>query len=175
MSATPSSKSSRSPASTLSRIGASVSQLQNSHCGYLSPVDDCVRQGLELVSVQLAVEPRPGLSSVVERDFPGLVEGVGRGDAHERAVQRPAGERGRTTSSCCAASSSGIVGVPSRRSVPGIFPVSCVCAGAVEDVVGDLERDPEREAVGSEPGSPPEPSRHAASNSFPVLSAQRSR
>ena len=31
--------------------------------------------------------------------------------------------------------------------MPAIFPVSIVAPGAVEDVVGDLERDAEREAV----------------------------
>src|SRR5439155_9686724 len=39
----------------------------------------------------------------------------------------PPASAARTVSSPCAAYRSGIVGVPSRRSLPGIFPVSCVC------------------------------------------------
>ena len=115
------------------------------------------------------------LASVVECEPPG--SGRARRSRQPARARRRAGRPrapARTTSSCCAASSSGIVGVPSRRSVPAIFPVSIVCAGAVEDVVGDLEGDAEREAVGAERGRRPS-RRHAASNSFPVLSAQRSR
>ena len=47
-------------------------------------------------------------------------------------------------------------------------------AGAVEDVVDDLEGDPEVRAELAAAASPP-PSRHAASKSFAVFSAQRSR
>src|SRR5215472_3876163 len=147
MSATPSSKSSRSPASTLSLIGASVSSSRTAICGLPLPVDDCVRQSLELVSVQLAVETCPGLSSVVERHVPGLLQSAGRRDTHERTVHGAAGERGAYD------------GILLRREQErqGRSPVSEVGAGdlarldggarAVEDVVRDLERDPEREAV----------------------------
>ena len=85
-----------------------------------------MRQGLELVAVQLAVEARPGSRSVVQGNLAGAFERAGRGNAHERALERPAGERGADDVVLCAASRSGSVGVPSRRSVPAIFPVSIV-------------------------------------------------
>src|SRR4051812_34162372 len=111
------------------------------------PVDDCVRQGLELVSVQLAVETGPGLSSVVERHLARLVESARRGNAHERAVHGASGESGSHD------------GIPLRcqQKRQGRRPVAEVGAGdlagldrgtrAVEDVVGYLEGNPERKAV----------------------------
>ena len=148
MRATPSSKSSRSPASDLLPDRRErVERVQNGHVRLPLPVDDCVRQGLELVSVQLAVEARPGLSSVVERHLARLVESAGRGNAHERAVHRPAGERGAHDR----------VPLRGEQERQGRRAVAEVGAGdlagldrgarAVEDVVGDLEGDPEREAV----------------------------
>src|SRR5205085_8927093 len=78
----------------------------------------------------------------------------------------------RTTASSRAARSSGSVGVPSRRSVPATLPVSIV--------------SPEQSSTSStiwnaiprwRPKAPRRapPSRQAASKSFPVFSAQRSR
>src|SRR5579871_5485083 len=95
MSATPSSKSSRSPARIFSRIGASVSSLSRTATTsrLLLSVDYCVGQGLELVAMELSVEACPGLVSVVEGDLPSFVEGACGGDADERAVHRAAGER----------------------------------------------------------------------------------
>ena len=85
--------------------------------------------------------------SVVERHLARLVESAGRGDPHERAVHRPAGER-------CPHDRIPLRGEEERQ---GRRPVTEVGAGdlagldrgarAVEDVVGDLEGDPEREAV----------------------------
>src|SRR5438270_282862 len=52
-----------------------VEPVQNRHVPLFllfMPVDDCVRQGLELLAVKLSVEARPGLSSVVESHLPGL-------------------------------------------------------------------------------------------------------
>jgi hypothetical protein len=47
-------------------------------------------QRLELLP---AVEMLPRLPSVLQRHFPGTLEGSRRRDAHERALERPAGER----------------------------------------------------------------------------------
>ena len=93
--------------------------------------------------------------------------------ARRRAGRRRA--RARTTSSCAAASSSGIVGVPSRRSVPGILPVSCVWPAQSRMSSAIWNAMPRRRRRRRARSSPPEPSRHAASISFPVLSAHRSR
>src|SRR2546429_9612673 len=92
MSATPSSKSSRSPASTFSRIGASVAGVSRTAATCLPlPVDDRVRQRFELVSMQLPVETRAGPASVVQRDLARALQCTGRCDADEDAVQRHAG------------------------------------------------------------------------------------
>src|SRR5438067_3037058 len=146
--ATPSSNSSRSAASTFSRIGASVSSVSRTAMRRLPfPIDHCVSQGLELVAVQFAVETRPGAPSVVEVHLASLLESAGCGDAHEGAVQGAPGE-------CVPDDRITLRGKEERQ---GRRPVAEVGAGdlagldrgarAVEDVVGDLEGDPEREPV----------------------------
>ena len=71
----------------------------------------------------------------------------------------------------CAASSSGSVGVPSRRSVPGTLPVSIVSPVQSRTSSAIWKAMPRRR-----PYSPlPPPRTHAASKSFPVFSEQRSR
>src|SRR5947209_10972139 len=97
--------------------------------------------------MELTIEARPGFSSVVEGDLPGFVEGAGRRDPHERAVHRPAGER----------FADDLVTLGGEEERQGRRAVAEVGAGdlsrldrrpgAVEDVVGDLEGDPERKAV----------------------------
>src|SRR5690349_24792846 len=110
------------------------------------PVDDGVGEGLELVAPQMAVEARSRAAGVVERDLTRRLERAGLGDAHERAVEGAAGQR-----------------APHRRVLArgedqreGRRALAQVGAGdlagldrlarAVEDVVRDLEGDPEREA-----------------------------
>ena len=138
------------------------------------PVDDRVGERLELLAADRAVEAALApLASVVEGGLAGALERAGRGDAR-RARPRAARPRApaRTASSSRAASRSGIVGVPSRRSVPGIFPVSIV-SPAQSRMSSTIWN-----AIPSEPRRTralPPPSTHAASNSLPVLSAQRSR
>src|SRR5262249_59801683 len=56
-------------------------------------IHHCVGQGLELLPMWLRVEVRPRASSVVERCLAGAADGVGRCNTHERAVDRPAGQR----------------------------------------------------------------------------------
>ena len=82
---------------------------------------------VELLARLDAVEAGARLLGVVAGDLARLLDRAGRGDARaalRRAGRRPA--RARTTSSSRAASRSGSVGIPSRRSVPAIFPVSTV-------------------------------------------------
>src|SRR5215210_7100932 len=109
------------------------------------PVDDCVRERLELLPVEAAVEARPRPLSVVERHLMGPLEGAGGGDAHERALHRTAGERRahdpvlpRRQQQRQRRRPLAEVGT---RDLPGLDRVT----GAVEDVVGDLEGDPEVE------------------------------
>ena len=94
--------------------GERVEGVQNGHRGLPLPVDDCVRQGLELVSVQLAVQSGPGLSSVVERHLAGLVERAGR--ARRARARRPSGRRrARRARRRRAAPRAGGAGSASRR------------------------------------------------------------
>src|SRR3954452_2643985 len=93
MSATPSSKYSRSPASTFSRMGASVAGVSRTAATCLPlPVDDRVRQRFELVAMQLPVEARAGSASVVQRDLPRPYEHSCRSTPHEDSVERSAGK-----------------------------------------------------------------------------------
>ena len=132
------------------------------------PVHDGVGERLELLPVGPAVQAFPRLSSVVERHLPGALERAGRGDAHERALDRPARERRahrrrpRARRAGAAASAS-----PSRRSVPATLPVSIVSpeqsrmSSAIWKAMPSLR--PKRPSV------PPEPSEQAASKSFAGL------
>src|SRR4029077_9916600 len=88
----PSSKSSRSPASTFSRIGASVSSASRTANDLPLSVDDRVRQRLELVAMELAVQARAGTPSVVECNFARTLQRTARCNSHERSVERSAGE-----------------------------------------------------------------------------------
>src|SRR5205085_11793188 len=97
-----------------------------------------------------AVQRRAGAARVLQRDLAGLFERPRRGDAHERAFERPAGE-------CMAHDRVLSCGQDQRqrrrplaqvdaRDLPGLDRV----AGAVEYVVGDLEGDPERKTESAE-------------------------
>ena len=116
------------------------------------PVDDGVGQGFELVAVRVGDEERAGARGVVERGLARAGERVGRGDAHEGAVERAAGERG--------AHDLVLLGGEQQRHRrralaqvgAGDLPRLLRLARAVEDVVGDLEGDPEREAERAERG-----------------------
>ena len=84
---------------------------------------------------------RPRASGRARRSRP-------RGRARRRAGRRRA--RARTTSSCCGREKQRHRRRPLAQVGAGDLPGLLRLAGAVEDVVGDLERDPEREAVGAE-------------------------
>ena len=139
------------------------------------PVDDGVGEGLELLAAERAVEAGARAARVVERDLARALERAGLGDADERAVERPAGERAPDDRVLAR----GEEQRQRRRALAQVGAGDLAgldrLARAVEDVVGDLEGDPEREPELAEAPSPPLPSRQAASNSFPVFSAQRSR
>src|SRR6185437_12652206 len=103
--------------------------------------------GLELAPVRLAAEMRARLRGVVERRLARAGERVGRRNARERTVERAAGERG-------AHGRVFLGGVEERHRRgsfaqvrPGNLAGLLRLPGAVEDVVGDLKRDPERQAV----------------------------
>ena len=138
-------------------------------------VHDGACEGLRARLRFRAVEALACPASVVERDSAGALESAGRGDAQQRARSGrprvpPAPPRPPAPRAAAAASASPRAGRQLGRPCPSR---SCRLA-TVEDVVGDLERDPE---VEPENGSsvPPEPSEQAASKSFPVFSEQRSR
>src|SRR6185503_16748337 len=83
----------------------------------------------------------------------------------------PPARAARTASSRWAARRSGRVGVPSRRSVPAILPVSIVTPeqSRMSSVIWNA-------TPSASPNDPEPPARrHAASKSFPVFSVQRSR
>ena len=136
------------------------------------PLHDGVRQRLELLPAGRAVEARPRLRSVVEGELAGALERAAsrrRGRARPRAARRraprarprPRARRGAAAASAC------------RRGgrCPAILPVSIVSPAQSRMSSAIWNAIPS-----SRPNSPlPPPSRHAASNSFPVLSAQRSR
>ena len=140
--------------------------------GFLAlPVDDCVSEGLELVPVRLAVQVRPGLPSVVERDFTRPLERAARGDPHERPVERAAGERAAYDLVVLRREQERQRRRPLAEIGARDLPRLDRQAGAVEDVVGDLECDAERQAERARAAAEPA----ATSNSAPVFSAQRSR
>src|SRR3954454_23658303 len=159
MRVSPSSKSSRSRATTFSRIGASESRVSRTATCLPFAIDNRVCQRLELFAVQLSVEARPGSPSVVQGNLARAFERTGCGNAHEcpslRQRERVAGERGeddlvllrRKEQRQC------------RRAVAQVGPGDLAGldrrAGAVEDVVGDLERDAEGDAVLTRPAAEP--------------------
>src|SRR4029077_19974731 len=96
MSVTPSSKSSRSPASSFSRIAARGSVRSSSAIRLALPVHDGIAQGFELFAVQLAVQTGAGIAGVRERDFPALLDRTRRGDTQQRALEL------RSARQCCA-------------------------------------------------------------------------
>src|SRR3989440_3865093 len=145
----PSSKSSRSPASIFSRIGAIVSSASRTANDLPLSVDDGVRQRLELIAMELAVQARAGTPSVVECNFARTLQRAARFNPHERPVERAAGE--------CVTDDRILLRREQERQRRR--PVTQIGAGdlasldrrtrAVEDVVGDLEGDAEREPVRS--------------------------
>src|SRR5919106_410034 len=147
-SASPSSKPSRSPASTFSRIASSVLTSTTVMPTSPLPVDDDVRERLQF---RLVPQELPRLPSVVEGHRPGPHEGAGCGHAHERLLLRAAGERlpydrvlARREDQRQRRHPLAQVGTRDLARIDRV-------AGAVEDVVRDLERHPERE---SEPPDP---------------------
>ena len=164
----PRSRGARRPRPSPGSAPASVGRERRS----AAPLHDGVRQRLELVAPRRRRRGRlwpPKRSAAPARGTGRAHRSRRRGRARPPAA-RPRAPRARRRPRARRASS-GSVGVPSRRSVPGTFPVSIVSPRAVEDVVRDLERDAEHA-----PYSPlPPPSTHAASKSLPVFSAQRSR
>ena len=107
-----------------------------------------------------------------------------RARARRRTPARPSRRRGasapssgppasalRTVSSSRAARISGSVGVPSRRSVPAILPVSIVRPEQSRMSSAIWKAIPSASPNSPRPGASA-PSRQAASKSFPVLSAQ---
>ena len=128
MSATPSSKSSRSPASPSPGSGRACRGCPERPCGATSlgrrlrASGPRARRGASSPS-RLAL----ALPSVVEGDLAGArrARRSRRRARARRPSARPRAPRARPRPRC-AASSSGRVGVPSRRSVPAILPVSIV-------------------------------------------------
>src|SRR5262249_42921668 len=114
------------------------------------PVHHGVGEALELLAARFAAEVRASLGGVAEGGAARPLERVGRGDARERTVEWAACERltdglvglrrveerhrRRALAEVGAGDLAGVLGLP----------------GAVEDVVRDLERDPERQAVATE-------------------------
>src|SRR5207244_13557005 len=105
---------------------------------------------LELVAAQLSVQRGPGSASVVERELPGAFERTGGGDPDERAVQRAPGERGAHDLVLARGEQERQRRRPLAQVGAGDLPGLDRDAGAVEDVVGDLERDAERGAERAE-------------------------
>ena len=122
--------------------------------------------------VGLAVERGAGAGGELEREPAGGLDRAGRGDTLERAVDGLAGERPPDGASSRAARISGSVGVPSRRSTPGAFPV--VSNSPVQSRMSSAiwKATPRARPKAPSSGLPP-PSTQAASKSFPVFSEQR--
>src|SRR5829696_540755 len=110
------------------------------------PVDDGVGQGLELVAAHVAVEAVARTARVVERHLAGGLERACLGHPDERAVERAAG-KGRTNARVFARRQDQR---QRRRSLTQVGARDLAgldrLARAVEDVVRDLEGDPEGEA-----------------------------
>src|SRR5262245_56597583 len=104
-----------------------------------------MRQGLELLPMQVPVQARTRLASIVERVLASPLEGAGRRDTDERAVERTARERVADPP----------VGArreeqrQRRRALAQVHTRDLAgldgLTGALEDVVGDLKRDSEPE------------------------------
>src|SRR5262245_26371067 len=62
-------------------------------CTLTCPIDDGVGQSFELLAVRVPDEERTGARGVVERGLARARERVGRGHAHEGAVERTARQR----------------------------------------------------------------------------------
>ena len=111
-------------------------------------------QRLQLLAVQLAVQARPGAAGVVERDLACLVQCAGGSDADERAVDRAPGERAPDNLVLARGQDQRQRGGPFAEVDTGDLPGLDGLARAVEDVVGDLERNPERETERAELAPP---------------------
>ena len=95
----------------------------------------------------LVGEARPRPSSVVEGHLPRALEGARRSDAHEDAVERPAGDRGANDVVLPRREQERQRRRPVAEVGAGILPGLDRVTGAVEDVVDDLERDAEQPPV----------------------------
>src|SRR6266516_4564037 len=109
-------------------------------------IHDGVGQGLELFAMQLAVEACTGIARIRKRDLAALLDRPCRSDAQKRTFQL-----GSTRKRLA----HGLVSLRSEQQRQRRCPLAQIGAGdlpgldrdarAVEDVVGDLERDAERE------------------------------
>ncbi len=170
----PSSRSRRSPASTFSRIGSSVEVRSRT-----ATTRSCSTTASVIASnSSRAATPfrYPRARSAYRRATWCASSTAPLAATRSMAPSsEPPASAARTTSSLRAASSSGSVGDPLPEVGAGDLPGLDRLARAVEAVVDDLEGDAEREAERAELSRRPPPSRHAASKSFAVFSAQRSR
>ena len=111
-----------------------------------------VGQRFELLAMRVAVEARSRAIGVVECHRPRLLERARGGDADERTVQRAAGESLVHDAILPRGEQQRQRRRPLSQVDAGDLARLCRLAGAVEDVVGDLERDAERGAELAEPG-----------------------
>src|SRR4029453_4060464 len=143
----PSSKSRRSPASTFSRTRSR--RLRSPTATSLAPpIDDDVGQCLEL---RLVSEETPRPSSVVEGHLAGSAERARLGHADERSFDRTAREGLAHDLVLARGEDQRQRGPPLAQVRAGNLPGLDRVADAIEDVVGDLKRDSEREPEGPEP------------------------
>src|SRR6266536_763778 len=105
------------------------------------PLDDGLRERLQLLAMRLAVQAGARPPSVVEGDDAGALESASRGDADERAVERPAGERPADDLVLLRGEQERQGRRPLAQVGAGDLPGLDRLAGAVEDVVGDLKGD----------------------------------
>src|SRR5262249_45694389 len=115
------------------------------------PVDNSLGQSDELLA-GVPVQAGPRTPSIVERYLPGPLQGPGGGHAHECAVERSAGERApddlvllRGEEQRPRGSALAEVGSGDLARVGG---VACTVEDVVGDLEGDAERDPELAQLG---------------------------
>src|SRR3954453_20704343 len=152
ISARPSSMSRRPPASTLARIW---SRLVSSAIaiGFLAcPIDDGVGQCFELVAMRVRDEERARAGRVVECGIARAGQRVGRADTDQRSLERAAGEGCADDLVLLRREEQRHRGRPLAEVGAGDLPCLLRETRAVEDVVGDLEGDSEREAERAELG-----------------------
>src|SRR3954451_9125929 len=107
------------------------------------PVHDCIGQRLELLPVRMRAEEGARARSVVERGDTRTLDRAGRGDAQQRARERTTCERVADQLVLLRRAQERHRRRPlaevGTRDLPGLLRL----AGAVEDVVGDLEGEAE--------------------------------